>query len=313
MATLRIRLFGRFCLEQEDRVAEPLERSKATELFSYLLLYPDRAHPRETLAALLWESSTTSQSKKYLRQALWQLGSVLHSRIGYTVAPPLRVEAEWVSLDRQTDIWVDVAAFEKQYTLAQGVPGPEFEREQVEAVKTAVDYYTGDLLEDCYWDWCLEHRERLRNMYLGMLDKLAGYYESRGDYEAGLLCGARILHQDRARERTHRQLMRLYYLAGDRTAALRQYESCAAALDDELAVEPARSTRSLYEQICADKLNGASSQPAGTLAPLDTPVVEARPPDALGLLKAVQATLADIQHRLGSDIQVIEQHLNDSR
>jgi len=35
---------------------------------------------------------------------------------------------------------------------------------------------------------------------------------------------------------------------------LRQYESCAAALDEELSVKPAQSTSALFEQIRADQL-----------------------------------------------------------
>ncbi|NIN69138.1 MAG: hypothetical protein GTO63_31510, partial [Anaerolineae bacterium] len=82
---------------------------------------------------------------------------------------------------------------------------------------------------------CLYERERLQNMYLAILDKLVSYSEVQGAYEAGLGYGSRILSYDGARERTHRRLMRLYYLAGDRTAALRQYDSCVEALRRELA------------------------------------------------------------------------------
>ena len=57
-----------------------------------------------------------------------------------------------------------------------------------------------------------------------------------GEYEAGQNYGSIILGFDRARESTHRHLMQLYYLAGDRTGALRQYERCARALDAELGV-----------------------------------------------------------------------------
>ena len=54
-------------------------------------------------------------------------------------------------------------------------------------------------------------------------------------------------------ERTHRRMVRIYYKSGERTAALRQYERCVEALNDELGVEPARETVELYEQICNDQ------------------------------------------------------------
>ena len=43
---------------------------------------------------------------------------------------------------------------------------------------------------------------------------------------------------DPARERTHRRLMRLKYLAGYRAEALRQYDRCAAILQEEFGCFP---------------------------------------------------------------------------
>ncbi len=89
-----------------------------------------------------------------------------------------------------------------------------------------------------------------------MSDKLMEYCEKRQEYERALLYGVRILRHEPARERTHRSLMRLLYMSGDRTAALRQYERCVAALRAELEVEPGRPTRALCEQIRVDELPG---------------------------------------------------------
>jgi DNA-binding SARP family transcriptional activator len=92
-----------------------------------------------------------------------------------------------------------------------------------------------------------------------MLDKLMDYCEARQEYETGLAYGARILRYDRARERTHRRLMRSHYLAGNRTDALRQYRRCVAALDEELGVPPSKQTVELYERIRADRLEQTSA------------------------------------------------------
>src|SRR5256885_11705620 len=92
-------------------------------------------------------------------------------------------------------------------------------------------------------------------MYLTLLDKLLCYCATHQDYETGQAYGALLLRHDRAHERTHRQLMRLHYRAGDRTAALRQYERCRTALSEELDVKPDRRTVTLYEQIRADQLD----------------------------------------------------------
>jgi hypothetical protein len=145
-------------------------------------------------------------------------------------------------------------------------------------------------------------------MYLIMLDKLMGYCEAHRKYEAGLVCGVVSLRYDLARERTHWRMMRLHYLAGDRTAALRQFERCVAALDEELGVRPAKRTVALYEQIRSDQLYDltlASAEAITVREVLSSPL-----PKVLERLKRRQIVLADVQHQIQQDIQTVEQALN---
>src|SRR5207245_6082482 len=124
--------------------------------------------------------------------------------------------------------------------LQLGKKGQELDSPKAQLLHKTVQLYQGPLLEGWYQDWCLLERERLQSMYLAMLDKLMSYYEAHSDYETGLLYGMRIMCYDRARERTHRRIMRRYYLIGDRAEALRQYERCAVALEEELGVSPSK-------------------------------------------------------------------------
>jgi DNA-binding SARP family transcriptional activator len=255
MSRLRVSLFGRFQVESDGvPLVKGFESRKVQELFSYLLLYRDRVQPRETLADLLWGENASVQSRKYLRQALWQLQTTLKLDDDTDKGTLVLVDSEWVGINTQADLWLDVAAFESAYAQAQGVTGDKLEPRKAEALIQAVERHHAGLLEGWYHDWCIFERERLQNMYLAMLNKLMVYFEARREYETGLSYGQRILQCDRAHERTHWRMMRLYYLAGDRTAALRQYNRCVAALEQELGVKPARWTVALYEQIRADQL-----------------------------------------------------------
>lgn len=258
MSGLHVCLFGRFRARYEDGNSVDLNARKAQELLCYLLLYRDRPHTRDTLATLLWSDSTATRSRKYLRQTLWQLQATIRPRT--PSLHPLLLDDNWVRINREAIRWLDVAVFEQTFIRARGVPGQQLDPQQAQALQEAVALYHGDLLEDWSQDWCLFERERLQNIYLIMLEKLIDYCEFQQRYETGMAYGTRILQCDRARERTHRRLMRLYYLSGNRTAALRQYQRCAKALDEELGVSPAQSTLALYEQIRADRLP-APTQP----------------------------------------------------
>lgn len=315
MATLKIQLFGKFTVSCDGRELAGLEAGKAQELLCYLLVNRERPHPRETLAGLLWGDASTERSKKYLRQALWHLQGVLDAGGGESSRTILRAEHDWVQLDERAEVWLDVGDFERAFDAARGERGKGLSDDGAEELRGAVRLYRGDLLEGWYQDWCLFERERLQNMYLLMLDKLMGHCEAREDYEAGQHFGGLILRHDRAREGAHRRLMRLHHRAGDRTAALRQYERCVAALREELGVAPDRQTVALYREIRADAVDAEAPAPA---AAANAAAEDARPDadglplslsDVLGRLRQLQHVVSDAQHRIQQDIKTVEHAL----
>jgi DNA-binding SARP family transcriptional activator len=301
MSQLRIELFGKFCARCSDQVVEGLEASKVQELLCYILLNRTRPHARETLAGVLWGETSTSQSRKYLRQALWQLQTALERHANIIGDRLLLLEPNWIHLNADCSLWLDVDEFERAFTFVQGIGGAQLDCDQAERLRQAALLYKGDLLEGWYQDWCWFERERFQNMYLTLLDKLTAYCEAHNDYEAGLDYGTRILQFDRARERTHQQLIRLYMLSGDRAAALRQFERCAAALQAELGVEPSKYTLALHAQIQSDSLD-LTALPSGTLEP-----------DLVKRLENVWKVLADMQAYLRKETLEIEQLLNGHR
>ena len=309
MTVLCIRLFRKLAADRDGEPLPDLE-SRVQELFSYLLLYRQRPHRREALADVLWPDSDPAQSKKYLRQALWQLQRAVDSSVqpgGHV----LLVESDWIQIDPTAGIWLDVGQFEQAFDHAQGLTGRQLDESSAEALREAVRLYHGDLLEGWHQDWCLFERERLQNVYLLMLDKLMAYCEVRQLYEEGIAYGARILRLDRARERTHRRLMRLHALAGDRTAALRQYDRCVAALAEELDVPPSQRTTALLERIRAERLEGASPEPPEAGA--EETMTGEPLPEALGRLRELHGILAEFQDHLQQDIRAVELSLRDRR
>jgi len=301
---LQISLFGKFHVQCGDQNLTDLPTHKAQEMFCYLLLHRGRPHPREALADLFCGEASTTQSKKCLRQTLWHLQTALNGHLGFGSDRLLRADAEWVGLNSGPGLWVDVAVFEQAFASVQRIPGRELDDRSVRTLHSAVQLYTGDLLEGWYQDWCLVEREGLQNMYLMMLDKLMDYCEAQDEIEAGLDYGARILRLDRARECTHRRLMRLYSMAGDRTSALRQYERCAAALEKELGVGPAEQTLTLYRQIRGDRRDGL--QPASARPDWMPQAADPALAGALEHLRHLQAVVENTQHQLQQTIQMVE-------
>jgi DNA-binding SARP family transcriptional activator len=312
MSRVSIQLFGQFCVQRNEQLLSGFESNKVQELFCYLLLHQQHALSREFLASLLWPDNTTDQSRKKLRQTLWHLRSALGSQNEPVHDRLLLVEPDRIKMNTEADLWLDVAVFERAFNFVQGIPGRELDAQKVQFLQNALHLYRGPLLEGCYSAWCLYERERFRNIYLALLDKLMDYCEGHLDYDAGLLYGMRLISCDRARERTHRRLMRLHYLNGDRAAALHQYEMCIAALDEELGVKPSKRTVALYKQIMTDQL----VEPQPTLPTIESHFaleLSAFPQiEMLGHLTQLQKALADLQKQVQQSIQQMEQAFNEN-
>ena len=257
MSSWKATLFGKFSLELEGRRIQDIEARKVQELLGYLLIFRNRPHSREILSEILWGNQPSVQARKCLRQTLWRIQSAL--KIGKkSIALELLIYDGWIQFNLSNVVWLDIAEFEKKFDLVKEKNAMELSANDYKNMEYAVNIYKGDLLEGWYQDWCIFERERFQIMHLMLLDKLIQYCECHELYEAGLEYATKILRHDHAYERTHRQLMRLYYMTGNRTQALRQYERCVMVLRDELGVEPSEHTKVLHERIRLDTFKPTS-------------------------------------------------------
>lgn len=316
MASFTVHLFGKVAFERDGAPIVGFHAGKSQELFCYLLLQRERPLAREPLAGVFWSECTTMRSRRYLRQALWQLQGALNAGADGARSAVLIVSSDSVGIDPRAEMWLDVDQFERAFAQAQNTPGDQLHEHQACALRDAAQLYRGDLLEGWYDDWCLFHRERLQNMYLTMLDKLMCYCETHSLYQEGLTHGERVLRLDRAHERTHQKMIKLLYLSGDRAGALRQYDRCVSALSEDLDVKPAAKTLQLYEQIRADRLDvsrptflpaASGSEQGSTNSDTPPPMLE-----IINRLRSLEELLAAAHERVQQGIQAMEHFLNTS-
>jgi DNA-binding SARP family transcriptional activator len=100
--------------------------------------------------------------------------------------------------------------------------------------------------------------------------------------------------------------MRLYYLSGNRTAALRQYQRCVKTLQEELDVEPALETRKFFELIHDDRLENVQYHHTENM-------VGETKEKSFNHLSTLQEDLTKIQTLIAKDIQVIQQTLKENQ
>src|SRR5262245_62537762 len=256
MARLTSTLPGGFRAHLDAGTSLAFPTRKAQALLAYLAMPPGRTHARDKLASLLWGSTVETTARTSLRQTLYALRRSLRR----ADAEPLLADASAVSLDPGA-VTVDVGEFEHRVT--DGTPA---------ALADAAALYQGDLLEGLtvqeptFEDWLLGERERLHEMALMALGRLLGHQRAAGSSEAAIQTALRLLTVDALQEPTHRALMQLYVETGRRSAALRQYQVCAATLRRELRTEPEKETTALYEEILRERVRAVplaeSARPA---------------------------------------------------
>jgi DNA-binding SARP family transcriptional activator len=235
--TLDVRLLGGFQLAWRG---EPLALSsaRARALLARLALHAGEPQARALLAPLFWPDSTDAQARTNLRRLLHELWQVLPD-------PARFVATGGADLTWRADApaTLDVAEF----------AGLAARTEEPAAIARAVTLYRGDLLPECYDDWIAPERERLREFFARALSAGIALGSAAGDWPAALTYANRLVELDPLDEEAHRRRMQVHLRRGDRSAAIRAYQECAALLERELGVAPSAATRALYEQDGCDR------------------------------------------------------------
>src|SRR5262245_36354789 len=122
MATMQFYLFSKFKVCYGEQELASFGPRKVQELICYLLVNRHHKHSREVLASNWWLDCPSHQSKRNLRQLLYQFHTVLQQEVPVSNPLLLVVEPEWVYVDTQADFWLDIDDFEKTYHTIKGIP-----------------------------------------------------------------------------------------------------------------------------------------------------------------------------------------------
>jgi DNA-binding SARP family transcriptional activator/predicted ATPase len=257
MAELRINLLGIPEIALDGAVVQ-LRRRSSLALLAYLAL-SNRPHTRDELAALLSGDVAEGQARKLLRNALTDLGE--HGLY------------DFLATNRQTIAFNPTAP----YTL-------DIERlRELEAVETVIETEPFEwAAARCDWElldgvtirdapmfeaWLSLERQYVRRQLTRVTHQLLAHYWREGAAEAGIPLARRLIAIEPWQESTHRLLMHLLTIGGQRTAALRHYEQFRQNLAESVGVDPEPETADLYQTIRAGQSGPLPANPP-PLAPL---------------------------------------------
>jgi DNA-binding SARP family transcriptional activator len=218
-------------------------------VLSFLALGRGRYFARSEIAQSVWGEDDAEVGAGSLNTALWRLRRAIErapAKSGDYIASNRQGA---IGLNGPAAVRLDVDEFLRLTRPGLNKSLNQITESDIEDLRTGVSLYKGDALADISGDWVLRERERLRRNYLDTLGRLMHVSAANRDYDGAIRYAQSILYNDVLREDVHRELIRYFVLNGQRTLALRQFETCRNDLRRELAITPMRETLALYQRI----------------------------------------------------------------
>jgi DNA-binding SARP family transcriptional activator/energy-coupling factor transporter ATP-binding protein EcfA2 len=252
-----IQLYGVPRLLEPGRPDLPLSAREAG-LLAWLHL--EGPSPRARLAGLLWPGGDETKARANLRQTLVRLkraaGDVLAESDGVLrLAPAVNVAGADVARDG----------------------GPKATR------------LLGPLeFDDApgFAEWLATRREAAERERRRLLLARAREHRDAGNWDAALAAAEEVLATDNAVEDAHRLRMEIFYLRGDRAAAVTAWDDCRDALRVAYGIGPSAATNELGRLVLAAEAAGqqqaATAQARQALAAATLPAALRRPPQLVG-------------------------------
>ena len=254
---LRLETFGGFRVYRAKELIEDRawDRSKPKQLLKLILSYEARRIPREALMEQLWPEEKPRSAEANFKTTLQRLRNSLEPDMDKGFGSSyLHVQDNCVILDEDL-CWVDAVQF-----LSLIRKGEEKERDgdlksALSLYSEAKELYKGEFLpEEVYLPQLDRKREEFKAKYVALLQRWADLHEKQGALRKAIDCHKQAIQADPLLEESYQKLMTLYSAGGVYNAALKTYEACKKAVEQELKTKPDPMTTALYNKIL-EKIN----------------------------------------------------------
>jgi len=239
-AGLVIRAFGNPEVSVSRKVVQMSDwrTQSVRDLFLFFLNRQEQV-TKEQIGAALWpEIPNIQMLKARFKNEIYRL----RRAVGRDV---IIFDDEYYRFNHQMDYEYDVEAFDSHVFRAHKTSD---KNTRIEHLRKAVDLVHGPYLADVDAEWAIPERERLWQTYGSALEELAYLYLDTGQLDDCLLTCQMALKRDRFHEAIYRIEMRAYAVLGDRSAVVRRYQACRAAME-ELGIPLSEETEQYYREL----------------------------------------------------------------
>jgi DNA-binding SARP family transcriptional activator len=205
-------------------------RRRALALLLFLLSRPDGAATPDQLIDALWTELDPEAALNSVHQTVYVLRRVIEPGYRAGTSPDyLHFDSDMVWLDAEL---VDSRSWQCLRLLtARDLP--------TEQINELVAAYRGRFASDfTYEEWASPYRDRLHALYLGVVEPAVAGSTGSSDLRWRLWVGQQALLVDPDADTIEVEVIRLYRAVDATAAAREQYAHYAAALREQLGIEP---------------------------------------------------------------------------
>ena len=235
--SMRIQLFGSFCVFINGRAIKRMGSKTGNRLFAYLALYHRLSGcspaERSDLATMLWPETSHTAAMETLRHCISDMRAALGEE-AYRLVSPSRNS---LALDIG-GVDIDTELFEQ---LAAGG--------SLEQIRQAIELSAAPLLNDMFDDWAVHERNRFQAMHLELLERLAAQSIAEHQPNVAIEPLKRAFEANTLDETVARALMSSYAAIGDFDGALKVYGRLRTRLRTVHSAPPDPATSTLAAEI----------------------------------------------------------------
>lgn len=239
---MNLKLFGELNVAINNTVLTTQLSKKGLGILIYMAMQPTKLFYREQLADLLWHDYTKKSALNNLRFTLWQTRKITSAWMEEEL---LLNEGKHAIKINHKIVESDYANFYKACNNLQ--------------YHDAVQYYSGDFLEDFYIvdapefsNWLFNEREAAQRMYFEVQFKRAQELMANHRIEEALHALMKLSDIDPLNETVYYHLMQYQYASDNKVAAISTYRNLKMILRNELNISPSNEIEELYKLIIED-------------------------------------------------------------
>src|SRR6266480_2572192 len=265
MSTLKVALLGPPEVSHRDHRLTFPER-KVLALLAYLAS-EGGVHERQKLTRLLWPESDMAHGRTALRITLLHLRRILEEDTSPEGESHVLITHDMLGLDLASGIDLDLHALETAWKLMHALPTPvaprfiegvqgEVRRTLIARLQSAAVLYRGGFLQDFtlrntldFDNWIGMQQGYWYQRIEQVFDWLSQLQSAEGEIEQAIETVERWRSFDPLNEGISLRLMQLQFASGNRTAALKTYETYQDVLMTELSAKPSRKLVALAEML----------------------------------------------------------------